>query len=140
MEYDVKKVHVFRIPEGSEMLSFINDYAERKGIRMGLVFAIGSLKNPRIGYFIEEEEKYLTISLKGSYELLSAQGNISLKDNKPFAHVHVILGDKEGRAYGGHLIEAEVFVAEVAVVELSGNEPLKRDFTLKGLSLWSEVA
>lgn len=137
MKYSVGSFHVFRAPMGSELLSYIRDYAEKNHVKMGLVFAIGSIKNPKVGYFDEKSEGYITIELKGTYELLSAQGNISIKDGRPFPHVHVIVGDRTGKCFGGHLIEAEVFVAEVTIVELSGT-PLERNISVKGLSLWAE--
>ena len=67
--------------------------------------------------------------------MVSLLGNISLKDGEPFAHIHVALGDPEGRVYGGHLISGEVFVAEVFVQELLG-EPLERKPQENGLALW----
>ncbi|AHF80470.1 PPC domain-containing DNA-binding protein [Thermococcus paralvinellae] len=127
---------MFRIPEGEEFLTFINKFAEKNNILIGTVTAIGTLRNPKIGYFEEEKGKYKVIELSGTYELLSALGNISLKDGKPFVHIHAALGDKEGRVWGGHLIEGEVFVAEVIIHELLG-EPLERKPQENGLMLWN---
>jgi len=126
---------MFRIPEGEEFLTFINKFAEKHNILVGTVTAIGTLRNPKIGYFEEESSRYKVIELSGIYELLSALGNISLKDGKPFAHVHVTLGDRDGKVWGGHLIEGEVFVAEVIIHELLG-EPLERKPQENGLMLW----
>ncbi len=80
--YEVKEVHMFRVPEGKELLSYLGKYVLGRGIRSGIIFAIGSVKNPIVGYFNEEKEGYEEISFKGTYELLSALGNISLKDEK----------------------------------------------------------
>lgn len=133
--YEVKEVHMFRVPEGKEFLSYLSKYVLERGIRSGIIFAIGSVKNPVVGYFNEEKERYEEISFKGTYELLSALGNISLKDEKPFIHLHVVLGDASGKCYGGHLIRAEVFVAEVKILVLSG-DPMKREVSHKNLALW----
>ncbi len=95
---------------------------------------IGSLRNPVVGYYSEEEKKYRSIKLSGTFELLSLNGNISLKEGKSFAHLHVTLGDEEGRVFGGHLIRGDVFVAEVYIGELIG-EPLERK-DMGGNNLW----
>ncbi|AAL80743.1 DUF296 domain-containing protein [Pyrococcus furiosus DSM 3638] len=129
------RVYLFRIPEGKEIIEFLREFAEKENIKVGIISAIGTLRNPVIGYFMEEEKKYKEISLTGTYELLSLSGNISLKDGKPFVHAHVVLGDSEGRAFGGHLVRGEVFVAEVFVQELEG-ETLERKPTEHGLALW----
>lgn len=128
---------LFRIPEGEEFGTFINNFAKKHNVLIGTVAAIGTLRNPKIGYFEEEAGRYKVIELAGTYELVSLTGNISIKDGEPFAHIHVALGDSEGKLWGGHLIEGEVFVAEVFVQELLG-EILERKPQENGLALWDE--
>jgi len=130
---------LFRVPEGEELLKFINEFAKKNNVLIGTVSAIGSLKNPRIGYFDEEAGEYKVIELTGAYELVSLAGNISLKDGEPFAHIHVALGDSDGMIYGGHLVEGEVFVAEIFIQELLG-ELLERKLKENGLALWDEAS
>jgi len=129
---------LFRIPEGEELLKFINEFAKKNNVLIGTVSAIGSLKNPKIGYFDEGAGKYKVIELTGTYELVSLAGNISVKDGEPFAHIHVALGDFDGMLYGGHLVEGEVLAAEVFMQELLG-ELLERKPQENGLALWDET-
>jgi predicted DNA-binding protein with PD1-like motif len=135
MKFSRGRSFMFRIPEGEVLPEAVNRFAEEKNVLVGTVTGIGSLINPEIGYFDEEEGEYRVIQLKGLYELVSLMGNISLKDGKTFAHIHVSLGGPDGRLYGGHLVEGEVFVAEVFIQELLG-EPLERKPHGKGLMLW----
>lgn len=136
MEFSAGRSFLFRVPEGEELLGFINEFARKNNILTGTISAIGSLRNPKIGYFEESKGEYKIIELEGTYELVSLMGNISLKDKKSFAHIHIALGDSEGRLWGGHLVEGEVFVAEVFIQELLG-EPLERKPQENGLALWS---
>ncbi|AFK22372.1 PPC domain-containing DNA-binding protein [Pyrococcus sp. ST04] len=131
-------VYLFRIPEGEEFISYVTKFLEKEDIKAGVVKAVGTLRNPKIGYFLEKEKRYKINELEGTYEIASLMGNISIKDGKPFLHVHVVLGDEEGVAYGGHLIEGEVFVAEVFVMEIVGVE-LERKMRENGLALWDEM-
>lgn len=135
MRFSSGRSFLFRVPEGEELLGYINEFARENNVTVGTVSAIGSLKNPKIGYFDEKEGKYRVIELEGTYELVSLTGNISLKEGKPFAHIHVALGDSDGALFGGHLIEGTVFVAEVFIQELIGG-PLERKEQENGLSLW----
>jgi len=135
MKFSRGRNFLFRIPEGKEFLSAVNEFAKKHNVLIGTISAIGTLKNPKIGYFEEEKGQYKVIELEGTYELVSALGNISIKDDEPFAHIHVSLGDKDGKLFGGHLIEGEVFVAEVYIQELLG-EPLIRKPQENGLALW----
>lgn len=135
MRFSKGRVFLLRVPEGEELVSFVNELAREKNIIVGSVSGIGSLKNPKIGYFEEKKSQYKVIELKGTYELVSLMGNISIKEGAPFAHIHVALGDSEGKVLGGHLIEGEVFVAEVLIQELLG-EVLERKPQDSGLTLW----
>ncbi|NJF24455.1 PPC domain-containing DNA-binding protein [Thermococcus sp. Bubb.Bath] len=135
MRFSKGRNFLFRIPEGEELLSYINRFAEEHNVLIGTINAIGSLRHPKIGYFDENAGEYKMIELEGTFELVSLMGNISLKDGKPFAHIHVSLGGPDGRLYGGHLVEGEVFVAEVFIQEFLG-EPLERKPQGNGLILW----
>ena len=135
MRFSRGRNFLFRVPEGRGLLGFINDFAKKNNIIIGAVSAIGSLRNPKIGYFDEAAGGYKVIELSGLYELVSLSGNISLKDGEPFAHIHVALGGPDGRLYGGHLVEGEVFVAEVFLRELLG-PLLERKPQENGLTLW----
>jgi len=135
MRFSRGRNFLFRVPEGRELLGFINNFAGEHNVLIGSVSGIGSLRNPKIGYFDENAGEYKVIQLEGLYELVSLSGNISLKDGKPFAHIHLALGSPEGRLYGGHLVEGEVFVAEIFIQELLG-EPLERKPQENGLVLW----
>ncbi|ASA77724.1 PPC domain-containing DNA-binding protein [Thermococcus sp. 5-4] len=139
MRFSRGRNFLFRIPEGEELLKFINEFAKKNNVLIGTVSAIGSLKNPKIGYFDEDAGEYKVIELTGTYELVSLAGNISVKDGEPFAHIHVALGDSDGMLYGGHLVEGEVFVAEVFMQELLG-ELLERKPQENGLALWDETS
>ncbi len=134
MQYQKGRTFMFRVPEDEELVSFINDFCEKNEIKMATLNAIGSLKNATLGYFNVEKGKYEEIEVKDVHELLLANGNMSIKDGKPFAHVHAILGSKNGSVVGGHLIRGTVFVAELYIEELKG-EPLER-VPYGNLHLW----
>ena len=137
MEFEPGRVFLLRAPEGVDLLDFVNGFAEKNGIKTAIVKGIGSLRNPVVGYYSEEIKAYKRIELFGTFELLTLLGNVSIKDGKPFAHLHVTIGNANGNVFGGHLMKGEVFVAELYVQELVG-EPLVRKERGNNLSLWDE--
>ncbi|AHL22506.1 MULTISPECIES: PPC domain-containing DNA-binding protein [Thermococcus] len=137
MEFKPGRIFLLRVPEGEDLLYFVNRFAEEKGIKTAIVKGIGSLRNPVVGYYSEETRGYKRIELVGTFELLTLLGNVSIKDGRPFAHLHVTLGNASGDVFGGHLMRGEVFVAELYVQELLG-EPLVRKERGNNLSLWDE--
>ncbi len=127
---------MFRIPQGSELLDYLNRFADTEGISMAWVNAIGSLEDVELAYYDRESGKYIVKKYPGTYELVAGTGNISLRDNKPFTHMHVVIGDRENKAYAGHLVKANVYVAEVFIVEVTGEPKLVREHVGGGLWLW----
>ncbi len=135
MKYGLGRVFMLRAPRGVDLLEYLSELAEKEDIRAGLVSVIGSLKNPVIGYFNVGESRYEEIKLDGLYELAHGSGNISLKEDRPFVHLHVVLGDKEGKAHAGHLLRGEVYVAEIIILEITGEKlPIRK--LLDSLWLW----
>lgn len=126
MEFSIGRILMFRTPTGVDLIDYLAKVVEKEKISTGLISIIGSLKDPVIGYYNIEKGVYEETRLQGFYELAHGSGNISLKGGKPFIHLHVVLGDKDGKAYAGHLLKGEVYVAEVIILEAIGGKPLVR--------------
>ena len=76
------------------------------------------LENTTIGRY--DGKEYAKTVLADSLEVLSLQGNVSVKEGEPFIHLHVSLADHDFAARGGHLFEATVsMVIELAIAELT---------------------
>ncbi len=136
MEYEKGRTFLFRVPEDEELVSYVNKFCDKNGIKMATLSAIGSLKKAKLGYFDISKGKYEEIDVEDVHELLLATGNVSIKDGKPFSHIHAILGYKDGSVKGGHLLKGTVFVAELYIEELKG-DVLER-VPHGNLHLWKE--
>lgn len=133
--FKLGSIYMFRVPEDAELVSYLAEFAKERGIRVGIIGAIGALKDCTIGFYDQQEQKYEYIRIEEEVELANLSGNISVKEGHPFVHVHVVLGRRDGSTYSGHLVEAKVFVAEVLVAELVGDKELVRE-KHGGLWLW----
>ena len=69
---------------------------------------IGAVRDIEIGAFDTVKKEYIRKNFNSVMELVSYQGNITIKDDEPFAHAHVTLADHEMNTKGGHLFEATV--------------------------------
>ena len=127
-----------RLAKGEDLLAVLENCAREHNITLGEVQAIGAVSQARIGYYNQSERKYYFLDLERPLEILSLTGNISLKDGKPMVHVHIILGDNEGRAFGGHLAEGTLaFACEFMIQEYQSATPLVRQMDEPtGLFLW----
>jgi predicted DNA-binding protein with PD1-like motif len=103
---------VGRFDKDADLLKEIEKFAEENGIESGIFSIIGAVQNVKFGFYDQGEKKYRSIFLEEHAEILHCTGNIAIKGGKPFAHAHIMLADKEGQAFGGHLNGAKIFVAE----------------------------
>lgn len=119
MKMEIQKVHLIKLEKGEDLLQSIVQYVKENNIMAGYLTGIGALEKGKIGYFDLKGKKYLNQSFK-EVELLSCIGNISKNKGtqEPIAHIHIVLGEKDGQCLGGHLIEGLVSVtAEIYLVE-----------------------
>ena len=73
------------------------------------------------------QSEYQKKNIQEDLEILNVAGNIAMVDGEPFAHLHIILGDKNYNTIGGHLFSARISVTcEVFIRAL--DTVLKREF------------
>jgi predicted DNA-binding protein with PD1-like motif len=114
-----KKIHVFRVKPGQELLDSISTYCKEKDISSAIVVGIiGSVKNARLNFLKALPAKYESVDYSGPLEIVCAQGSVALKDDTVITHVHIQLSG-QNMCSGGHLASATVFsTAEVSLGEL----------------------
>ncbi len=131
------KVYMGRILHGEDLLESLHRVVENLGISLGRIEGIGALERATIGYYDQILHEYKWIEIEDSLEVLSLQGNISIKDGSPFVHAHLVLGNERGRCLGGHAGEGcRVFAFEYIIFPFAGGvleRSLDKD---TGLYLW----
>ena len=114
-----KKVHVFRVKPGQELLGEIASYCQEHSISSGVVIGIiGSVESARLHFLTELPGKYEGVQYSGPLEIVCAQGSVAVQNDSPIIHIHIQLS-RQDICRGGHLAEATVFsTAEVVIGEL----------------------
>ena len=126
-----------RLDRGTDMLQGLNEAAAKLGVEAGTVQAIGAVIELVIGYFDQDRKEYRATALPSSFEIGSGIGNVSLKDGKPFVHLHVVATGPDGAAIGGHLMEGtKIYVIEAYFRQLGGEPPVREQNEDIGLATW----
>ena len=114
-----KKMHVFRVKPGQELLGEITRYCREHSISSGVVIGIiGSVERARLNFLMELPGKYESVDYSGPLEIVCAQGSVAQQSDRPIIHIHIQLS-RQDICRGGHLAEATVFsTAEVVIGEL----------------------
>jgi len=118
-----KRSVVVKLDPAEDLLEGMEKAIEEAGIKSGWVNAIGGLRKATYGIYEMGGHRQIEKSTENCFELLSAFGNITLKEDKIFVHAHLIFADDEGRTHGGHLLKGcEIFpLAEIVLQETDAN-------------------
>jgi predicted DNA-binding protein with PD1-like motif len=138
IESKSEKVVFARFFEGEDLIEAVTQTAERNDVDSGFFFLIGTVKTAVLGYY--ENGKYLPVEKAGPLEIVSCTGNISIKERGELVvHGHMVVSDREAKAYGGHVLPGCLVdaTAELVLVK-SGDGVLRRKLdTSKNLYLLS---
>jgi len=128
--------HLCSIPYDADLLISLKDIVKKLKIRSGIMTVIGALRNATLYYYVQDEKRFHKNTFEGPLEIASGTGNIATLNDEIIVHCHLVLADKDGRCFGGHLAEgSRVFAGEVYIRELS--PPMKRKFDAQtGLNLF----
>jgi len=136
--YLTGRTYLFKLPKGKDLLEALADFCHDNQVKCGIVSVIGSVANATIGYYDQTKKRYEKTTINAPLELLSLSGNISIQDNRPMVHAHVMLSDGEYNVTGGHLmLGTKIHVCEAYVQEIVGEPKVRRTDKVTKLALWN---
>lgn len=113
----VAHVYSVRLSTGDEILSGLTELAEREHITEGYITGLGGLSTALLGWGDPANGAFKKIVADRKCELVSMVGDISMRDGKPYVHVHAVVAFDDGSTKAGHMLEANVApIAEITVV------------------------
>ncbi len=115
-----------RLPKGGDLVTELTRIAKENNITRGTVQVIGALEKAELGFYNQNTFSYESHPVDKNVELLFGMGNISLKDDEVFVHLHLTLSDATGAALGGHAMEGCIIFAGEAFIREVAGEPLNR--------------
>ncbi len=127
---------VVSLMRGETIRASIETLAVKEGIVGAQVSGIGAVEDPELGYYMLDKKEYAHHIFPGIFELLSFDGNVTLRDDRPFLHTHPIISGPDLKAFGGHFFDARVgVVVELFLTPLA--TPLRRIMCDEiGLARW----
>ncbi|MCC6012889.1 MAG: DUF296 domain-containing protein [Candidatus Verstraetearchaeota archaeon] len=135
---EVKGLREFicKLPYDADLLLSLKELAKKLNINTGVFTLLGALKKASLLYYIQSEKRYVNITFDFPVEIVSGIGNIAMLNNDVIVHAHLVISDREGKCYAGHLTEgSKIFACEVYLRELSPTLNRKYD-PITGLNLF----
>ncbi|MBI2079747.1 DNA-binding protein [Candidatus Micrarchaeota archaeon] len=114
-----KRIFVIRLERGEEVIASISNFCKQNKIEGGTVQGIGALSEATL-YSVKNSEKFIfnEETVNQPMELVSASGNIAVKDGEPLIHMHVCLGLSNHTSKTGHLLRGTIsFTGEFFIFE-----------------------
>jgi predicted DNA-binding protein with PD1-like motif len=135
------RVIVGRVVRGQSLQRALLGLAAEHGLRSAWISAIGAFEQIDLTEYNQTERRYEEAHTFERCELLSMQGNLSLRDDEPFWHLHATISLREaGRdvTYGGHVGDGVVFALEFRIECFDELELRRDDDSATGLQLWAD--
>ena len=116
--------YILRLDSGEELRGEVEKFCKEQGINAAWVNALGSCEDLELAYYNLEKKEYETKSFSEDLEITTVVGNIALKDNSPFVHVHGTFSNSEMSVIGGHINRMVVSATcEVSIWSMGGTSP-----------------
>jgi len=132
------RIIVANLQRGSDLLASLEKLAAESGVVGGVFTAIGAVGKAAFTFYDQANHEYVNINKNEELEIVSCSGNFGILDGSPRIHCHVVFSDREGKAFGGHLMRGtEVFVGEVHLVEVDGVRLERKVDPVTGIAMLS---
>ncbi|MBI5603163.1 MAG: DUF296 domain-containing protein [Deltaproteobacteria bacterium] len=126
-----------RLPYQEDLLPVLQEFCIRHHIVAGSLSVIGAVSQGAFACYDQVKRSYQTIQLNEELEIVSCQGNISILNEKPFVHAHILFSRIDGQVLGGHLVEGTIlFAGELTLQEWIGPQRIRERDLKTGLNLW----
>lgn len=120
---------------GEEANTCLLAFASDQRLSAAHLTAIGAFRRAVLGYFDWERKDYRRNRVDEQVEVVSLIGDVALGDEQPRLHMHAVLGQPDGRALGGHLIEGHVRPTLEVILTESPAHLRRRHDPVSGLAL-----
>lgn len=98
--------YIVRLASGESVIETLTGFLRSERIEFANLSAAGAVSWVRLGYWNAETRAYEDRDVAEQLEVVSFQGNSSLKDGAPFLHLHGVFGRRDFTVLGGHIREA----------------------------------
>jgi len=108
--------YVIKLERGERVLESLTSFFAEHTVTFATLSGIGAVEQVNCGYYDLPTKTYHFTEYPDLVEVVSMTGNVSLKEGKPFLHVHAVFTDQRNQAFGGHVVEMVVGVTLEVIV------------------------
>ena len=128
---------ILRFDSGEDIISGLQNFMKEQSISVCTFSGVGACSSVELGFFNTHIKDYRKKPYIDEMEILSLNGNGSLKEGESFIHCHGMFGRNDFTVLGGHIFKLVVSVtAEIFLTKLNGmaKRELNSEFNLNLLN------
>lgn len=110
--------YIINLEKGEDVFNKLIELAESEGVQNASLSGIGAVEGLTCGYYALSEKEYHFTDYPNLVEVVSLTGNIMLKEEKPFLHVHGVFTGTDNQAFGGHVKSMQVGVTLEVILKV----------------------
>jgi len=102
----VDEIIAWRVDAGGDLYNCLKAKIYKEEAYPAVIPAmVGTITRASIGYFLSDKGIFQinTVTTPTGLELVSGSGTVGVEEEKLMPHIHVVVADHTGNAYGGHL-------------------------------------
>lgn len=99
---------VIKLEKGEEIITTLLEFCDKYNIVLAQFSGIWATNDVTIWLFDTISKEYFSKEFHWNYEICSLMGNITIMDNKPYLHAHIVICDDQNNTYGWHLNKAVI--------------------------------
>jgi predicted DNA-binding protein with PD1-like motif len=93
-----------RLEEDADLYGGMSRIAREHRVYIGRVTGQGRVKKARLASYDQKQLRSIDVVVPGPMEIVSLSGTITLRDDRPVVHAHLVLSDDHGNGTGGELL------------------------------------
>ncbi len=101
--------YIVRLEAGESAIEGLLSFLKDEKVEFASVSAAGAVRSVRLGYWNSQKKSYEYRDFEEQLEVVSFEGNASLKGGEPFLHIHGVFARRDYTTIGGHVKEAGVW-------------------------------
>ncbi|MCM1989809.1 PPC domain-containing DNA-binding protein [Oceanirhabdus seepicola] len=119
---------VLRLETGDKIMESIMKCCCDAHVNCAKISGIGAGEEFHLAVYRKNKKGYKRKRFKGEHEIIDLNGNITLKDNKPYIHIHISMANEDMKLYGGHLEEGTITATAEIFINIIDEEKINRKY------------